>query len=201
MSKETAIPQVTVKAKESEVAMPVAETIKPVTTGAAAVPKKPVATAAAVGKVVAKPSTVKKPAEKKAVAEKPVVEKAAKKEVAEKTALTPQAPAKPVKKASAAAKEKVASAPKAEKAIKAKKQVPKKQAPKKPKLVRDSFSIPESDYALFAALKQRALSAGIEVKKSEILRAALATLAQVGDAELANAIGRVERIKTGRPKK
>lgn len=117
----------------------------------------------------------------------------AKKAVAEKPAPTPKtkAPAKPAKKAPAAAKEKVAEAPKAEKAAKL----------KKPKLVRDSFTIPETDYALFATLKQRALTAGIEVKKSEILRAAVVTLAQLDDAALVKAIGLVERIKTGRPKK
>jgi hypothetical protein len=49
----------------------------------------------------------------------------------------------------------------------------KKQTPKKIKLIRDS-SIPETDYVLFATLKQRALAAGIDVKKSEVLCAALA---------------------------
>ena len=77
----------------------------------------------------------------------------------------------------------------------------KKQTPKKVKLIRDSFSIPETDYVLFATLKQRALAAGIDVKKSEVLRAALATLAKLDDAALVAAIGLVERIKTGRPKK
>lgn len=77
----------------------------------------------------------------------------------------------------------------------------KKQAPAKPKLVRDSFTLPEADYALFASLKQRALKGGTEVKMSELLRAALAMLARADDAEFLNAVGQVERIKTGRPKK
>ena len=72
-------------------------------------------------------------------------------------------------------------------------------AQKKPKLVRDSFTIPETDYALFATLKQRALGAGVDVKKSEILRAALTVLSKLDDAELVKAIALVERIKTGRP--
>ena len=67
--------------------------------------------------------------------------------------------------------------------------------------VRDSFTFPESDYALFATLKQRALTAGVEVKKGEILRAAVVALAKLDDVELIKAIGLVERIKTGRPKK
>lgn len=121
--------------------------------------------------------------------------KAGKKSVSGKRATAPKTAVKPGKKIPAA-KEKVADAPKAEKAAKV-----KKQTPKKPKLVRDSFTIPEGDYVLFASLKQRALSAGVEVNKSEILRAAMATLAKLDDVELVEAIGLVERIKTGRPKK
>ena len=96
-------------------------------------------------------------------------------------------------------KEKNAEAAKGEKAHKIPKL--KKQALKKPKLVRDSFTIPETDYVLFESIKQRALSAGVEVKKSEILRAAIMVIAALDDAELIKAIGLVERIKTGRPKK
>jgi hypothetical protein len=72
---------------------------------------------------------------------------------------------------------------------------------KKPKLVRDSFTFPESDYALIASLKLRALAAGNEFKKSEILRAGLAALQAMSDADLTKALGSVERIKTGRPSK
>lgn len=192
MSKEAAVQPAKDEVKAVEVATPVVEKSEPVTAPAAAEPTTPVATAAVVKKAAAKPK-----AEKKVVVAKP-----AKKEVAEKPAPTPVAktPAKPVKKAPAAAKEKIAEAPKAEKSEKAPK-VKKQQAPKKPKLVRDSFTIPETDYALFATLKQRALTAGVEVKKSEILRAAVVALAKLDDAELVKAIGLVERIKTGRPKK
>jgi hypothetical protein len=190
MSKEAAVQPVTDQAKVSEVAPPVVEKKAPVS--AEASPAK-------TGKQVAPPAAIEKVAPKPRAAKKAVAAKPVKKEVAEKPAPTPKAPAKPVKKAPAATKEKVAEAPKDEKADKAAKA--KKQAPKKPKLVRDSFTIPEGDYALFVSLKQRALGAGIEVKKGEILRAALATLAKLDDAELVKAIGLVERIKTGRPKK
>lgn len=77
----------------------------------------------------------------------------------------------------------------------------KKHEPTKPKLVRDSFTLPENDYALFATLKQRALTGGAEVKKSELVRAGLAMLVRADDAEFLKAIGLVERIKTGRPRK
>ena len=186
MSKKAAVQPFKDEVKVSEVAMPIIENNVPVTTEAApSEPDKLAATAAAVAKVAAKPKLAKK-----AVAAKP-----AKKVVADTPA--PKAPpAKPVKKVPAKAKEIVAEVPKAAKASKE-----KKPALKKPKLVRDSFTIPESDYALFEALKQRALKSGIDVKKSEILRAALVTLDKLDDAELVNAFGLVERIKTGRPKK
>ncbi|MBK1680369.1 hypothetical protein [Rhodocyclus tenuis] len=77
----------------------------------------------------------------------------------------------------------------------------KKPGAKKAKLVRDSFTFPENDYALFATLKQRALAAGGEIKKSELVRAGLALLDQLNDAELLKVLDKVERIKTGRPKK
>lgn len=190
MSKKAAVQPVKDDVKASEVATPVVEKSEPVATNAAAPePTKQVATAVAARKVSAKPK-----AATKAVAAKP-----AKKEVVEQPAPAPKAPAKAVKKAPAVAKGKPANATKPEKAEKAAKV--KKPAPKKPKLVRDSFTIPETDYALFAALKQRALVAGVDVKKSEILRAALVTLAKLDDVELVKAIGLVERIKTGRPKK
>jgi len=72
-------------------------------------------------------------------------------------------------------------------------------APKKPNLVRDSFTFPERDYALIGDLKQRAVSTGREVKKSEILRAGLVVLAAMSDIQLRKALDKIERIKTGRP--
>lgn len=72
---------------------------------------------------------------------------------------------------------------------------------KKPKLVRDSFAMPETEYAQIAALKKRLAGLHRETKKSELLRAGVMLLAALNDAELAAVIGRVERIKTGRPAK
>ena len=70
---------------------------------------------------------------------------------------------------------------------------------KKPKLVRDGFTMPEPDYALLATLKKRALQAGREVKKSELLRAGLRALAAMPEAAYLGALEGVERIKPGRP--
>lgn len=72
---------------------------------------------------------------------------------------------------------------------------------KKPKLVRDSYAMPEAEYARIGELKKRLAGLGSEVKKSELLRAGIAALAALGDAELKAVLARVERIKTGRPAK
>lgn len=72
---------------------------------------------------------------------------------------------------------------------------------RKIKLVRDSYAMPEVEYARIGELKKRLLALGAEVKKSELLRAGIALLAALDDAELQAVMGRVERIKTGRPAK
>lgn len=121
------------------------------------------------------------PATKKPAAKKPVVKKAATKPV-RKTAVkkapvkvaTPQ-PAKPVK------------------AIK-----PAKV--KKPKLVRDSFTIPKDEYVVVDSLKVRAGKLGQAVKKSELLRAGVKALAAMSDIQFKAALNNVPTIKTGRPK-
>ncbi|MGA7179872.1 MAG: hypothetical protein WBX11_09850 [Thiobacillaceae bacterium] len=72
---------------------------------------------------------------------------------------------------------------------------------KKPKLVRDSFTMPKAEYSVIAALKERCLKSGVPAKKSEVLRAAVANLAKLSDASLAGAIRHLDVIKTGRPAK
>jgi len=110
----------------------------------------------------------------------------------------PQAP-KPGKTAKSAAvvKAKAEKADKTEKLEKAEK--PAKT--KKPRLVRDSYAMPENEYAQIAVLKKRMAALGSEAKKSELLRAGIAVLAALNDAELQAVMARIERIKTGRPAK
>ncbi|MGB4065276.1 MAG: hypothetical protein WBK19_15740 [Azonexus sp.] len=72
---------------------------------------------------------------------------------------------------------------------------------KKVKLVRDSYAMPDTEYALIGVLKKRLSGLGNDVKKSELLRGGIAVLAALNDAELKAVMGRVERIKTGRPAK
>ncbi|MFC7421538.1 hypothetical protein ACFQNF_16875 [Iodobacter arcticus] len=71
--------------------------------------------------------------------------------------------------------------------------------PKKPKLVRDSFTIPELEYIQLAALKQRCLDAGLAVKKSELLRAGLQALVAMPSDALIKQFDSLEKLKTGRP--
>jgi hypothetical protein len=79
------------------------------------------------------------------------------------------------------------------------------KAGKPPKLhrkpVRDSFTMPEADFALIATLKARALAGQRETKKSELLRAGLHALAALSPAELVAALGQLDPVKIGRPKK
>jgi hypothetical protein len=69
------------------------------------------------------------------------------------------------------------------------------------KIVRDSFTMPQTDYAIIAELKQKALKAGEHIKKSELLRAGLHELSKLNSAQLKKTVSGLEKIKTGRPKK
>jgi len=71
----------------------------------------------------------------------------------------------------------------------------------KPRLVRDSFTIPKQEYAVLAALKSRALGLEQHVRKSELLRAGIQVLNAMGDRAFLKAIDAVPTLKTGRPKK
>ncbi len=128
--------------------------------------------------------------------------KVAKATRAAKLAATPKAvatsapAAKPVAPKTPAAKK--AAAPKPAKAPAA--SAAKETKAKKPKLVRDSFTIPKDEYAVIEVLKERATALAQPVKKSELLRAGLKLLAGLSDTALRNALVSVPSIKTGRPK-
>jgi hypothetical protein len=72
--------------------------------------------------------------------------------------------------------------------------------PVRPKLVRDSFTIPKAEYAALALLKQRAVKLERPAKKSEILRAGIKALAAMTEEAFVAALDAVPAIKTGRPK-
>lgn len=128
-------------------------------------------------------ATAKKPAPKRAITAKPAAKPTAKspaKSPAKRVTPTPSAPASP-----SASKSRSAAVP-AEKS-------------RKPKLVRDSFTIPKAEYAVIEALKQRAAQAGRTAKKSEVLRAGLMALAAMATPAFLAALQAVPPIKTGRP--
>lgn len=68
------------------------------------------------------------------------------------------------------------------------------------KVVRDSFTMPQTDYELITTLKNRSLNSGVAATKSEILRAGLLALEQMNETAFLDKIRIVEKIKTGRPK-
>lgn len=113
------------------------------------------------------------------------------------TATKPTAASKAPSLQPAAAK--IVAAKPSKKNKKAKKSAAKAEV--KDKVVRDSFTMPQDDYAKITKLKQACLKAGLHVKKSELLRAGLRALDTLTVAQLKQAIGKLDAIKTGRPKK
>ena len=69
----------------------------------------------------------------------------------------------------------------------------------RPVLVRDSFTMPEQEYAVLLDVKQACLRAGIDVKKSELLRIGVALLGQLDVATLQGVLAALPQLKTGRP--
>jgi hypothetical protein len=67
--------------------------------------------------------------------------------------------------------------------------------------VRDSFTIPKTEYRVIEESKDRAAALGRPVKKSELLRAGLKVLAAMGDSAFIAALDTVPALKTGRPAK
>jgi hypothetical protein len=72
---------------------------------------------------------------------------------------------------------------------------------KKVKVVRDSFTIPKSELLQIGESKKRALELGVEIKKSELIRAGLQALTRMNDVAFKKALASVPTIKTGRPAK
>lgn len=73
--------------------------------------------------------------------------------------------------------------------------------PKKIKMVRDSFTMPENEYKALGDVKRACLKAGIEVKKSELLRVGVELVRQMELQKLKGALSALTPLKTGRPKK
>jgi hypothetical protein len=119
-------------------------------------------------------------------------------------------PAKPARKAASAktsarqAARRPAPVPSktAAKATKpAKTSKPAKTDRTKLRLVRDSFTMPQTDHDLIGILKTRALAFQHPVKKSELLRSGLHALAALDDAAFRSRLQALVPLKPGRPKK
>lgn len=144
----------------------------------------------------AKPKAAGKP-KTEAKAGKPTKASPATKKAVSKATAKPKVVSSDVA-ASAPAKAKVET-PKKVKDNKPKKVVESDVKAKKAKLVRDSFTIPKDEYDVLAALKQRAHLLAHSPKKSEILRAGVRLLAELGQDAFLKALKAIPSIKTGRP--
>ena len=68
------------------------------------------------------------------------------------------------------------------------------------KVVRDGFTMPKGDYDTLKALKALCLQSGVDVKKSELLRAGILALAAMPATELLGRMRALPAVKAGRKK-
>jgi len=68
------------------------------------------------------------------------------------------------------------------------------------RVVRDGFTMPQGDYDILKALKAQCLKSGVEVKKSELLRAGVQALAALPAAKLLERMRALPAVKAGRKK-
>jgi hypothetical protein len=69
----------------------------------------------------------------------------------------------------------------------------------KVKMIRDSFTILKPEFAVLETLKLRPAKLATPVKKTELIRAGIKTLAALSDAAFIAAVRSVPNLKTGRP--
>lgn len=174
--------------------------------------KAPAAPAKAVAPAAAKPAAAAAPAAAKPAPVKQAEAKPAAAAASAAAAPKARAPRKPTREDETLARHQKSLAEALEKAqaikydqpkVMRQEVVPEKKPvkAKKVKLVRDSYAMPEAEHQQIAVLKKRLAAKGVEVKKSELLRAGVAVLTALNDAELKSVMSHIERIKTGRPSK
>ncbi|MFJ3046546.1 hypothetical protein ACIPEN_12005 [Herbaspirillum chlorophenolicum] len=161
-------------------------------------------------RVQAATTAKKKPVAKAAPAAKPAVRKPAAKPAARPAAKAAPKAAAPAPKAPAAAAKAAVPAPKKPAAVPAKpaqkpaaptKAEKKAAKPKKVKQVRDSFTMPENEYAVLAQVKKSCLKVGVEIKKSDLLRIGVSLIKNLKIADLKDILSSLTPLKVGRPKK
>jgi hypothetical protein len=178
--------------------------------------KKVVTKKATAKKAAAKNAAAKKAPAKKAVAKKAVTQEAVAKKPSVKKAPAKKAPAKKAAAKKDAAVKAIAKKPSAKKLSSKKttvqkttskrpKVVPVEVAPapkaKKVKLIRDSFTMPGHEYQVLQDIKKAALKAGIELKKSDLLRIGVGMLKNFSVTQLDKARAALTKLSAGRPKK
>ncbi len=198
-----AAPAKTVKAPDMPASTPAARgAVKTPVRKAAA---KPMEAAAKPPSQPAEKTPAAKPAAKAAPKAAPVAASKASPKASAKA--TPKAAVKATAKA--APKSATKAGPKAAPKAAAPKAAPKaskaasaalEEKPRKAKLVRDSFTMPEPEYAVLGHVKKACLKAGIDVKKSELLRIGVALISQLDMATLQKVLASLPQLKTGRPK-
>jgi hypothetical protein len=153
-----------------------------------------------------KPATPKKPAVKAAPKKAPAAVKAPAKPAVKRA--PPKPAAKPAAKPAVKAAAKPAVKPAAKRAAPQAAPVkPVTALPAEPdkmrkaKLVRDSFTMPEQEYAVLGQVKKACIKAGFEIKKSELLRIGVALISQLDTATLQEVLASLPQLKTGRPRK
>jgi hypothetical protein len=177
-------------------------------TEVAAAPEKKarVSTAVAAKKTAVKKAVVKKTAVKKTAVKKTAVKKTAvvaKKAKADATVVknteraNQQGKVVPEVKVKAQVKAKSASKPRATESV----TTAGKTKVKKDVLVRDSFTMPQSEYQVLSLVKKACLQSGIEIKKSELLRIDVVQLAGLSVTKIATLQKGLNKIQAGRPKK
>jgi hypothetical protein len=145
-------------------------------------------------RVTRKTSAVKSAASAKSAASKAVTS------LAKSPATSPaKSPAKSPLKTAVKSRVKAKPSPQVKTAVKPVSKPVKVEKAKKPKMIRDSFTIPKTEYLVIDALKERAGKLSRAAKKSELLRAGVKALAAMSDAAFLAALSAVPTIKTGRP--
>lgn len=71
---------------------------------------------------------------------------------------------------------------------------------KKDHVIRDTFTLPKSDYDLIKKCKDKFLENKISITKSEIVRIGISLVSKLPNSEIHNVYKLMEKIKTGRPK-
>jgi hypothetical protein len=163
---------------------------------------EPVASAVAPTAAVKTVATTKKVAPAKPAAKsaaKPVAKVAVKPVAKPPAKAEAKAAAKPSRKVGAKQKTTVDAAAKPTPKAAAKPAKPAKV--KKPKMVRDSFTMPKAEFVVIESLKVRAAALKVPTKKTELIRAGIKALAAMSDTAFLSAVRAVPNLKTGRPAK